>query len=200
MIVGLTARQVNKLLSKRRPKPSLLRQAIMAQLTPETLAKPKILLGTYGSDLLGAAALAEAKCSDHVLAVCFIRQLQLSYKYEVGRLTIDTDPVALRTFARFLEMGHEMGVPVLPIYDSGPDAAELMAENAAVYGCDKVLLGTSRQGALYHLIKGHFQRRLELILPPEIPVEVITPDYRPVPSESGLIHDELTPSQGDASR
>ena len=39
----------------------------------------------------------------------------------------------------------------------------------------RVLIGTSRQGALYHLIKGHFQRRLEALLPPEIPVEVITP-------------------------
>ena len=65
---------------------------------------------------------------------------------------------------------------MIPIYDSGPDAAELMAENAAVYGCEKILIGTSRRGGLYHLIKGHFQQRLESILPPEIPVEVISPD------------------------
>jgi hypothetical protein len=39
----------------------------------------------------------------------------------------------------------------------------------------KYLCGTSRQGALYHLIEGTFQQRLESILPPEIPVEVITP-------------------------
>lgn len=175
MIVGLTARHLNKVIAGRRPKPNLLRQAVMAQLTPEALANAKILLGTYGSDKLGPAAMAEAKSTGHTLAVCFIRQLQLSYKYDVRKLTIDTDPVALRTFVRFLEMGHDMGVPVLPIYDSGPDAAELMAENAAVYGCDKVLIGTSRQGALYHLIKGHFQRRLESILPPDVPVQVITP-------------------------
>ena len=66
-------------------------------------------------------------------------------------------------------------MPVLPVYDTGPDAAELMAENAAVYGCERILIGTSRQGALYHLIKGHFQRRLESLLPPEIPVQVIDP-------------------------
>jgi hypothetical protein len=63
----------------------------------------------------------------------------------------------------------------MPVYDTGPDAAVLLAENAATYGCDRVLIGTSRQGALYHLIKGHFQRRLESLLPPEIPVQVIAP-------------------------
>jgi hypothetical protein len=72
-------------------------------------------------------------------------------------------------------------VPVLPVYDTGPDAAELIAENAAIYGCEKVLIGTSRQGALYHLIKGHFQRRLESILPSEIPVQVISPVMAPQP-------------------
>ena len=71
-------------------------------------------------------------------------------------------------------MGHEMHVPVIPVYDMGSDAAELIAESAAMQSCSKVLIGTSRHGALYHLVKGHFQTRLEAILPPDIPVEVIT--------------------------
>jgi amino acid transporter len=183
MAVGLGARAITKLVAGRRPRPSLLRQAIMEQLTAEALARPKILLGTYGSDMLARPALLEAKRSGHCLAVCFIRQVNLSYKYDGQKqLTIDTDPAALRTFSKFLEIGHDLHVPVVPIYDSGPDAAELMAENAAVYGCDKVLLGTSRRGALYHLIKGHFQQRLESLLPPEIPVEVISPEDVPEPS------------------
>jgi K+-sensing histidine kinase KdpD len=171
--VGLTARQLNRWASRRRERPSLLRQAIMEQLTPEVLGKPKILLGTYGSDTLGRSVVAEARRTDHSIAVCFIREVNLSYKFDSQRQTIDTDPAALRTFSRFLELGHEAGVGIIPIYDSGPDAAELMAENAAVYGCDKVMIGTSRQGALYHLIRGHFQQRLEALLPPEIPVQVI---------------------------
>lgn len=177
MMVGLGARGLTKLLAGRRPRPSLLRQAIMEQLTGDALARPKVLLGTYGSDALARPALLEAKRGGHCLAVCFIRQVNLSYKYDgQQQLTIDTDPAALRTFSRFLEIGHELHVPVIPIYDSGPDAAELMAENAAVYGCAKVLIGTSRRGALYHLLKGHFQQRLESLLPPEIPVEVVSPE------------------------
>jgi hypothetical protein len=178
MIVGLTARAITKWAGKRKGvKPSLLRQAIAEQLTPEALMKPKLLLGTYGSDSLAAAALEEAKAGNHTLVVCFIRQVSLSYKYESReRLTIDTDLAALKVFSRILDLAHEMKVSVVPIYDTGPDAAELIAENAAMLGCEKVLLGTSRQGALYHLIKGTFQRRLEALLPLEIPVEVISPE------------------------
>ena len=187
MVIGLTARALTKWLADRKgPRVSLLRQAISEQLTPEALMKPKVLLGTYGSEALAPAALAEAKKSNSTLVVCFIRQLNLSYKFDGKRLTIDTDLAALKTFSRILDNAHTLGVPVLPIYDTGPDAAELIAENAAIYGCDRVLIGTSRQGTLYTLIKGTFQRRLESILPPEIPVQVISPSAMPHHQE----HDE----------
>jgi amino acid transporter len=192
MVVGLMARQASKWYAGRKGgRPTLLRQAIMEQLTNDALSKPKYLLGTYGSDMLARAALTEAKRTGHALAVCFIRQVNLSYKYEGHKqFTIDTDPAALRAFSRFLEVGHDLHVPVIPIYDSGPDAAELMAENAAVYGCDKVFLGTSRRGGLYHLLKGHFQQRLESILPPEIPVEVLSPDVAESSEPSEPAHAE----------
>ncbi|MDB5357368.1 MAG: amino acid permease [Phycisphaerales bacterium] len=174
MAVGLSARALTKWLKARRAeRPSLLRQAINEQLTPDAMARPKLLLGTYGSDVLAPAALAEAKRTNSTLVVCFIRQIALSYKHEGRRLTIDTDVAALRTFSRFLDHAHATGVPILPVYDMGPDAAELMAETAAIYGCGRILIGTSRQGALYHLIKGHFQTRLEAMLPEDIKVEVI---------------------------
>lgn len=187
MIVGLSARALTKWWGAQHgTKPSLLRQAIMEQLPGEALARPKILLGTYGSEALATAALEEARRNDCTLVVCFIRQVALSFQYN-KRLTIDNDLAALKTFAKFLEHGHEMGVSILPVYDTGSDAAVLMAENAAIYGCQKVLIGTSRQGALYHLIKGHFQRRLESLLPPEIPVQVISPleNIQPEPAQKG---------------
>jgi amino acid transporter len=177
MIVGLTARALTKWLSTRKgPRLSLLQQAIIEQLPPDAWTRPKLLIGTYGSDSLARPAMEEAKKSHATLVVCFIREVHLSYKYgSESKLTIDTDHAAQKTFARFLDLAHEIGVPLLPIYDTGQDAAELMAENAAMNGCDKVLIGTSRKGALYHLIKGHFQTRLESLLPPEIPVEVLAP-------------------------
>ncbi len=185
LIVGLSARKITKLLAARKgPRPSLLRQAIMEQLPPEALAKPKLILATYGSDILAPRALEEAKKLGATLLVCFIRQVNLSYKYDSEkRMTIDTDLGALRTFSRFLDLGHAAGVPVMPVYDTGPDAAELLAEHAAMHGAQRVLIGTSRQGMIYHFIKGHFQRRLETLLPPEIPVEVVSVAAPPTSAE-----------------
>jgi len=157
-----------------------LRQAIMEQLSPDVAANRKFLLGTYGSDALARAALRRCKEAGAALVVCFIRQVSLSYRYGIDQpLSIDSDLAAQKTFAKFLDLGHQMGVPVLPVYDTGPDAALLMAENAAIYGCEKVFIGTSRQGALYHLIKGHFQQRLEALIPPDIAVEVLAPEAAP---------------------
>jgi amino acid transporter len=175
MAIGLTARQLNKLLANRKgPRPSLLRQAIMEQLGAGALERPKILVGTYGSEALARPALTEAKRTGATLVVCFIRSVRIAYNWERG-LCMDTDASALRVFARFLDLGHEMGVPILPVYDSGDNAAELLAEAAAITGCERILIGTSRNGAFYHLIKGHFQQRLEGLLPSEIHVQVLPP-------------------------
>lgn len=175
MTLGLSARQLNKWLSTRKgPQLSLLQKAVVEQLTPEALAKPKLLIGSYGSHAVAPAAFTEAKKENSSLVVCFIREVNLSYKWN-QTLNVDTDLAAQRTFARFLELGHENGVPVIPVYDMGHDAAELIAENAAIQGCSKVLIGSSRHGALYHMVKGRFQERLEALLPPEIPVQVIRP-------------------------
>ncbi len=176
MVAGLAARQLNRWLAARKgPKPSLLRRAIAEQLTETALAAPKILVGTYGSDALARSAATTAKAENATLVVCFIREISLSVKFESNRLTIDSDLAALRVFAKYLDIGHEMGVSVLPVYDTGPDASELMAENAAIWGCHKMYIGTSRHGAIYHLIKGKFQQRLEHLLPPDIQVQVIAP-------------------------
>jgi K+-sensing histidine kinase KdpD len=118
-----------------------------------------------------------AKAHNAALVVAFVRQVSLSYKYDSEKpLTIDTDIAALKTFSRFLDLGHQMGVTVVPVYDTGPDAVELLAENAAIHGVDRILIGTSRKGAVYHFIKGHFQTRLESLLPEGVVVQVISPD------------------------
>lgn len=177
--IGPTARALTKWFANRKgPRQSLLHQAILEQLTPEALARPRLLVGTYGSEKLAPAALLEAKSTDSTLVVCFIREVALSFKYEgqETKLTIDTDLAAQRTFARYLELAHQLGVNILPIYDTGANAAELVAENAAVHACTRVLIGTSRRGMVHQIIKGKFQRYLEKLLPPEIHVQVLGPN------------------------
>ncbi|HLL89705.1 MAG TPA: amino acid permease [Tepidisphaeraceae bacterium] len=176
MAAGLLLRAATQHHAKTHPKPSLLRRAIMEQLTPEALAKPKLLLATAGSDHMAEAALARAKQMDAALVVCFIRSVSLDYRVSAqSTLTFDTDLAAQKLFADFLEHGHKFGVPIIPNYDTGPNPAELIAEIAAINGVQTVLIGTSRRGVLHHFIKGRFQQNIEAVLPPDIKVEVIGP-------------------------
>ena len=187
LAAGLSARMLTKWWAARRgERQTLLRKAILEQLPAEALAMPRVLVGTYGSELLAPAALLEARQDGAALVVCFIREVALSYKYDPQQagFTMESDLAAQRTFGRYLELAHEAGVPIIPVYDAGPNPAELIAETAAVYNCEKVLIGTSRRGAIFHLIKGHFQRKLEAILPPEVQVKVISPV-----SEQSLLED-----------
>jgi amino acid transporter len=175
LAIGLSARQLTRVMAKRRPKLSLLRQAIHEQLTPEALAKPRLLLATAGSAAMADAAMETAAAEEAALVVCFIREAALNYKVEAEtRLTIDNDPAAQVMFADFLEKGHVYGVPIIPAYDTGTNAAEQLAELAAMNGVERVLIGSSRRGVLHHIIKGSFQRRLEQLLPPEIHVQVLS--------------------------
>ncbi len=175
LIVGLSLRQITKYAAGRRPKMSLLRQAIMEQLTPEALAKPRMLLATAGSAAMADAAMEIAAAENAALVVCFIREVALNFKIEAEtRFTLDNDPAAQAMFADFLEKGHEAGVPIIPAYDTGTNAAEQLVELAAMNACDRILIGSSRRGTLHHIIKGSFQRRIESLLPPDIHVQVLS--------------------------
>jgi amino acid transporter/nucleotide-binding universal stress UspA family protein len=181
LAVGLTLRQLTRYAASRRPKPSLLRQAIVEQLTPDALIKPRLLLATAGSDDLADAALKVAREEGTSLVVCFIREVALNYRVEAeSQLTLDTDPAAQALFRDFLAHGHRFGVPIIPVYDTGTNGVELIAEQAAINGVSKVLIGSSRRGALHNLIKGSFQRKLEDLLPEDVKVEVLTlPPFHP---------------------
>jgi hypothetical protein len=142
------------------------------------------MLATAGSAALADVALAKASAEGAALVVCFIREVALDYRVTAeSRLTLDTDDAAQDMFVDFLDAGHRAGVPIIPMYDTGTIGPELLAETAAISGVRKVLIGTSRRGLVHQLVKGSFQRRLEVLLPPEIPVEVIALDAPPEPAK-----------------
>jgi nucleotide-binding universal stress UspA family protein len=197
LAVGLALRQVTRMAAARRPKPSLLRRAIMEQLTPEALARPRVLLATAGSAAMADAALEVAAAEEAALVVCFIREVALNYKVSAeNRFTLDNDPAAQAMFADFLEKAHPLGVPIIPMYDTGTNAVEQLAELAAMNGVDRVLIGSSRRGVLHHIIKGSFQRRLESLLPPEIHVQVlsVTEPSNAGNSTASTVTQETTPA------
>jgi nucleotide-binding universal stress UspA family protein len=174
MAGGLSLRWANKVYGRRHPKPSLLRQAIMEQLPADAMLRPKLLVATAGSTAVAGPALRYAKEEGATLVVTFIREVALNFRVEAEtRLSLDSDAAAQALFVDFLEEGHKAGVPIIPAYDSSQNAPEQIAELAALYGVHKVLIGSSRRGAIHQFIKGNFQKRLEALLPEDIPVKVL---------------------------
>jgi amino acid transporter len=186
MIIGLSLRAATKAHAKRRPKPSLLRQAIMEQLPADAMFGRKILLATAGSDDLAEPALEVAKREHAALVVSFVRDVALNFRVNAENvLSLDNDPAAQALFTDFLEHGHREGVPIIPMYDTGNDAPVLIAEGAAMNGVHKILIGSSRRGTLHKIVKGSFQQRLETLLPPDVNVEVIAPPS-PAPTPAAV--------------
>ena len=191
MAVGLLARWLTKRFAKPSTSIELLHQAIAEQLSPAVFDGPKVMLATAGSSRHAKQAMDYCKQRGAALVVTFIRQVTLTpLGPDNGRMTIETDTAAQTVFAEFLQAGHEYGVQVIPAYDAGDNSAELLAEQAAVCGVDEVLLGSSRRNALHKLIKGSFQRKLELLLPPEIRVSVLEgdDDTPPAPTGGEMLH------------
>ena len=178
VLVGFAVRWFTRFLQARRGKPSLLRQAIAEQLPPEAMVKPRFMVATAGGAQLAEPAVKAAAEANAALVVCFLREVALNHlvESEAGRMTLDNDPAAQALFVDYLEVGHRHNVPIIPAYDTGLNSPEMMAELAALNGVEKLFIGSSRRGALHQIIKGSFQRKLEGLLPPEIPVEVMTPD------------------------
>ncbi len=174
MVVGFGLRYLTHFLAARKPKPSLLRQAIIDQLTPEALSRPRMMLATAGGSQFAEVACEKAARENATLVVAFVREVALNYKIEgAARMTLDNDPAAQALYIDFLDAGHRHNVPIIPAYDTGHNATEILAEQAALNGVSKVLIGSSRRGALHQIIKGSFQRKLEGLLGSDIPVEVL---------------------------
>jgi len=134
-----------------------------------------------------------AAAENAALVVCFIREVALNFKIEAEtRFTLDNDPAAQAMFADFLEKGHQAGVPIIPAYDTGTNAAEQLVELAAMNAVERILIGSSRRGTLHHIIKGSFQRRIESLLPPDIHVQVLSVTEPSDAGNSTLPHVEQT--------
>ncbi len=180
MVVGLSLRWATQIAKRRRPRPTLLRQAIIEQLDAAAFAKRRFLLATAGGTAHAESAVEVARDEGAALVVAFVREVALGFRQSAEQsFTLDTDPAAEHMFTEFLELGHRHGVPIIPAYDTGTNTPEIIAETAALNGVEKVLIGSSRRGALHQIIKGSFQRKLEGLLPEEIPVQVLDPARAP---------------------
>jgi len=175
MILGLSARSLSWWWKTRRgTTEDPLKDAVARQPAKIDPAKPKLIVVTYGSLHFARQAMERACSEDAALVVCFLRDVALSYKYGgSGWFTIDTDMAARKTFAKYLELGFEMKVPVIPTYHAGHHTAEMLAKLVESTHSKIILLDPISKGRLRTFRRRRGRARLKAILPGDVKVEIL---------------------------
>ena len=101
MVVGLVARQLSRWLGKRKgPSRACFARRSWSSYRQRRCSSRRFCSARTARTRWRGRRCAVAKESDATLVVCFIRQVNLSYKYESDqKLTIETDLAALKAFA-----------------------------------------------------------------------------------------------------
>jgi len=84
----------------------------------------------------------------------------------VGSAANEPDPEGRETLLFAHRVAQSEGATLLPVWTISYSAAEGIARAARELGVDTVMMGVSRRGAIYHLLRGHVINGLVRQLPP----------------------------------
>ena len=84
----------------------------------------------------------------------------------VGSAANQPDPEGRETLLFAARVAQGEGMSLLPVWTISYSAAEGIARAARELGVDTVMMGVSRRGAIYHLLRGHVINGLIRQLPP----------------------------------
>lgn len=84
----------------------------------------------------------------------------------VGSAAAEPDPEGRETLLFAARVAQGEGATLLPVWTISYSAAEGIARAARELGVDTVMMGVSRRGAIYHLLRGHVINGLIRQLPP----------------------------------
>lgn len=84
----------------------------------------------------------------------------------VGSAANEPDPEGRDTLLFAARVAQSEGATLLPVWTISYSAAEGIARAARELGVDTVMMGVSRRGAIYHLLRGHVINGLVRQLPP----------------------------------
>jgi amino acid transporter len=116
--------------------------------------KMRIMVATQGNPRLIEFAIKTCKSRQAELQILFIRLLAVT---PMGTTTIPTlaeDEHAQALFERLREQAKEAGVPLRLLYGVARDIPDAILDMAVTHGADQLLLGATRRGALWKVMKG----------------------------------------------
>ncbi len=162
---------------------------------PTTLdaGRPRIMLAARGR-YQAEFAVDLARRRGAILFAVFIRTLRL-IDIEPGKVPrIEEDADAQEALGTVAMLARRAGVPFVPIYVTSPDIAEEILDYTVTYGCDTLIMGTSRRSLFSRRVAGDVVARVAAMLPDSVSLITRRGD---TPFEPATVEGGATDSAGE---
>ena len=114
----------------------------------------RFLVATQGNPKLVAFTLEQAKQANAEALFLYVRHIAVPMLGPANRPDLREDPEAQKVALLIQEQAKAAGVPAKFLYTVADNIAETIVDFAVTYGVNRVILGTSKRGALWRTMKG----------------------------------------------
>ncbi|HEU5118611.1 MAG TPA: universal stress protein, partial [Isosphaeraceae bacterium] len=116
--------------------------------------KERIMVATQGNPKLLKFALKECVNRQAELLLLYVQHIAVTPMGPVEIPRFEEDERAQALFDQVKEQAKEAGVPLRLLYGSARDIPDAILDMAVTHGADLLLLGSTRRGALWKVMKG----------------------------------------------
>jgi nucleotide-binding universal stress UspA family protein len=114
----------------------------------------RIMVATQGNPRLIEYAMKTCKSRQAELQILYLRLLAVTPMGHAAIPGLSEDMPALELFERIRQRAKDEGVPVRLLYGVTHEIPEAILDMAVTHGADQLLLGATRRGALWKVMKG----------------------------------------------
>jgi amino acid transporter/nucleotide-binding universal stress UspA family protein len=143
----------------------------LAGFRPNLTPNQAILVAARGLTPVLRYALEEAQLRKGSLYVLFVKELAVAMPGPLANQTRprwQDDPQAAGIMSAMMELGHQSGVTVVPLYAISENPAGTILDLAATIGVDMLMLGSPHRTGLVKLLKGNVVTQVAKNLPENI--------------------------------
>lgn len=116
--------------------------------------KERLMVATQGNPRLLSYALKQCASREAELQLLFLRPLAVTPMGTAPAMSLPEDPEAQALFDRLRGQSREAGVPLRLLYGVTTDVPFAILDMAVTHGADTLMLGATRRGVMWRMMKG----------------------------------------------
>lgn len=151
---------------------------LLAPMLPMNPSKPRIMLAARGR-FQAEFAVDMARRRGATLFAIYVRTLRILDTGPEAAPQLEDDPAAQESLGTIAVLARQYRVPLVPIYVCSPSIVEELLDYTVTYGCDTLIMGKTRRGALARSLEGDVVSQVAQHLPDG--VALITREASPHP-------------------